>query len=213
VARYRLEARLPHSILRAIKLAAQQKATGSQRSLRKHYVLLDNSVALDSAAEAARERGFLVETARDVVEQPIEAGCAMLLERLLDLRRRQEGRAVCLLSGGEFACPVRGPGEGGRNAESALRWAIEFERLAEAQAGDVHFVALSAGTDGVDGNSPAAGAVADETSTLRARVMKMDARTFLDESNAYAFFQALNDAIVIGPAGTNVRDLRVLLAG
>jgi glycerate-2-kinase len=125
---------------------------------------------------------------------------------------------VCLISGGEFACPVRGGGTGGRNSETALRVAFEFKKvLAEctARAGlvPVHAVALCAGTDGIDGNSPAAGALADETTIACARAQGLDAQMFLDESDAYTLFERLGDAIITGPTGTNVRDVRILLAG
>ena len=76
-----------------------------------------------------------------------------------------------------------------------------------------HAVALCAGTDGVDGNSPAAGALADETTCGRARALGLDAAKFLEESDAYNFFESLGDALKTGATGTNVRDLRVLLAG
>lgn len=211
ITRYSLESKLPVSILRAIKLPVEKEASGSNNALRReHYVLLENSTALESAAEAARIRGFTVEIARDIVGQQIDEGCSLLLSRLYDLRRRTDkGRGVCLISGGEFACPVRGSGIGGRNAESVLRWAIELYERADKKS---HIVALSAGTDGIDGNSPAAGAIADEKSAERARLLNMDARRFLDESDAYTFFQQLNDAIITGPTGTNVRDLRIMLA-
>jgi hydroxypyruvate reductase len=218
IARYKLEARLPESILRAIKQPAGMKEAtrrrGDAETRRKHYVLLDNESALEAAAEAARVRGFAVEIARDVIEQPITEGCSRLISRLFDLRRRtvgEEGR-LCLISGGEFACPVRGRGTGGRNAESALRWAIELDARGVDESSLFHTVALSAGTDGVDGNSPAAGAIADETTVERARHLHLDARGFLDESDAYSFFHALNDSIVTGPTGTNVRDLRIMLS-
>jgi len=101
---------------------------------------------------------------------------------------------------------VRGNGTGGRNSETALRVAFGLEQNAG------HAVALCAGTDGIDGNSPAAGALADETTLTRARAQGLDARRFLDESDAYNFFNTLGDAVVTGPTGTNVRDLRILLA-
>jgi hydroxypyruvate reductase len=214
VALYKLEASLPASILRVIRQPFEKTTAPAEQPLREHYVLLDNESALTSVAEAARERGFTVEIAREVVEQPVEEGCSMLLSKLFDLSRRtgSQGRGVCLVSGGEFACPVRGQGLGGRNAESVLRWSIELERLFKSAQGFSHVVALSAGTDGVDGNSPAAGAICDETTLERARQLNLDAQSFLDESNAYTFFQALNDAIITGATGTNVRDVRIMLA-
>ena len=211
ITRHQLETKLPESILRAVRSPRETTSLSATRPLRQHYVLLDNEHALTSAAEAARSHGFAVEVARDVVEQPIAEGCATLVSRLLR-RRADEERGVCLISGGEFACPVRGRGMGGRNSESALRWAIELDALAKGDGVFPHAVALSAGTDGVDGNSPAAGAVVDETTIERARRLGLDARRFLDESNAYALFDALGDAIVTGPTGTNVRDVRIMLA-
>ena len=73
------------------------------------------------------------------------------------------------------------------------------------------FVALCAGTDGIDGNSPAAGAIVDNTTIARARAIGLDPQDFLNRSDAYSFFVALGDVIATGPTGTNVRDIRILL--
>ena len=70
---------------------------------------------------------------------------------------------------------------------------------------------LSAGTDGIDGNSPAAGAIADETTIPRARELGLDAHQYLARSDSYSFFERLNTLIITGPTGTNVRDLRIFL--
>ena len=103
-----------------------------------------------------------------------------------------------------------------RSAETARRVAFEFEARDEFKttAGRSRTGASAVpGTDGTDGNSPAAGALADATTLSRARALGLDARGFLDESDAYTFFSRLGDAIVTGPTGTNVRDVRILLAG
>jgi len=215
LARYKLAKSLPASILRAIEKPLEEISEApTNHRRREHYVLLDNERALACAAEAARSRGFTVEIAREVSEQPVAEGCSLLVSQLFALSSRTVStrRGVCLISGGEFACPVRGQGRGGRNAESVLRWALEFDARACERQKLSHTIALSAGTDGVDGNSPAAGAICDETTISRARQLNLDAHHFLDESNAYNFFQTLNDAIIIGPTGTNVRDLRIMLA-
>jgi hydroxypyruvate reductase len=110
---------------------------------------------------------------------------------------------------------VRGGGVGGRNSETALRCAFEFEKALRIQDGRTtprRVVALCAGTDGVDGNSQAAGALADDTTLRRASERGLDAAKSLGESDAYTLFEALGDAIHTGPTGTNVRDLRILLA-
>ncbi|HEX7316965.1 MAG TPA: DUF4147 domain-containing protein [Pyrinomonadaceae bacterium] len=217
VARYGLSSTLPAPILRAIEEADAHGHAQPSEARRTFHVLLDNESACEAAVRAARERGFAVEFARDVVEQHVEAGAAELVSRLLSLYEREGARGVCLVSGGEFSCPVRGDGAGGRNSETALRVAFELERLfaeRSTQTGLIprHAAALCAGTDGIDGNSPADGALADETTLARVQAQGLDAQKFLDESDAYTLFKHLGDALVTGPTGTNVRDVRILLA-
>jgi hydroxypyruvate reductase len=238
VERYGLASRLPASILQALEgedarptqsalsntlsradgaSSASERASDGPASLRRHYVLLDNARACAAAAESARGRGFAVEFAHDLSEQPVDEGAAALVSRLAELRRREGAGAggVCLISGGEFACPVSGAGVGGRNSETALRCAFEFEKTWDGgKAGRTPraAVALCAGTDGVDGNSPAAGALADHTTLRRSRERGLDALKFLEGSDAYSFFDRLGDAVITGPTGTNVRDVRILLA-
>jgi hydroxypyruvate reductase len=216
IARYNLAERLPGSILSAIARQRSSKIALPLEPLRRHYVLLTNADAVAGAADAARALGFIVETAEDICEQEIGDGCARLLDRLRDAYRRSAGKLVCLLSGGEFACPLRGAGVGGRNSETALRLALAIGERRDAEhnpAWPAHIVALSAGTDGIDGNSPAAGAVSDHLTLPRAVALGLDARRFLEESDAYSFFAALKDTVQTGATGTNVRDVRVLLAG
>ena len=212
---YETLAKLPFSILKAINDQRPRVQEGRQEIRpRQHYVLLDNHTAIEAAAQTARRFGLLTEIAFDVVEPKIEAGCPLLLSRLETLRSQNNGTqaAVCLISGGEFLCPVRGNGVGGRNAETVLRCAIEIDNQ-DGQLGDARsIVILSAGTDGIDGNSPAAGAIADTTTLKRARALNLDARSFLEASDAFSFFNKLGDTVSTGATGTNVRDLRILLA-
>jgi hydroxypyruvate reductase len=210
IERYNLRTQLPESILRSVK-SDPGSPEDESTALRAHFVLLDNDTALEAAAEAARRRGFATELAEDISDEPIEEGCRQLIERLNTLNDQTKPSAssdtnvACLISGGEFACPVKGDGLGGRNLETALRLAMD-ERLSR------QFVALCAGTDGIDGNSPAAGAIVDSTTRARARALGLDPAAFLDRSDAYSFFVALGDAIATGATGTNVRDVRILLA-
>jgi glycerate-2-kinase len=163
-------------------------------------MLLDNKTALHAAAEKARVLGFATTITTEISEQPTEDGCRQLIEQLKSL----DGPA-CLLSGGEFSCPVRGDGAGGRNLETVLRGAQLLEGVSS------HVVFLSAGTDGIDGNSPAAGAIADETTIATAKSLGLDADDFLERSDSFTFLEKLNATIVTGPTGTNVRDVRILL--
>ena len=111
-----------------------------------------------------------------------------------------------MTTGGELSSPVTGNGMGGRNQAFVL-WAARV--LAER---GIRATVLSAGTDGVDGNSPAAGAIANETTINRAEAHGMDATDFDRRSDSYRFFERLGDLIVTGPTGNNVRDIRMLVA-
>jgi hydroxypyruvate reductase len=215
-ARYQMLADLPASIIKAITSGASLSRTSrSTKQARNHLVLLDNRCALAAADREARRLGLISEVAFDLVELNIEEGCSVLLSRLSELRAKNAGsnQPVCLISGGEFLCPVRGNGVGGRNAETVLRCAIEIDRQGRNLPDEREIVILSAGTDGIDGNSPAAGAIADRSTLRRARALGLDAGSFLNDSDAFSFFDRLGDAIVTGATGTNVRDVRILLAG
>lgn len=186
---YSLDTVLPESIVRAVRNASHTDPVNGS-----HVVLLDNRTAVEAARTKAIELGYECLLRDDINEQPIQEGCDLLL-----------ASPSCAVSGGEFSCPVRGDGRGGRNLETALRCAISLEDQTS------HTVVLSAGTDGIDGNSPAAGAIADETTINRARSLNLDAEQYLARSDSYTFFEQLNDLIVTGPTGTNVRDLRIML--
>lgn len=209
--KYDLERRLPASIREAITNIAARRDVGAARvSIREQHfhVLLDQTHLVRSAMHHAAQRNLKTGDASDLIEQPIGEGTAELVRRLANLRQRgADGNGVCIVSAGEFRCPVRGEGSGGRNSETVLRAVIEAAKSKTLSP----FVVLSCGTDGIDGNSPAAGAIGDETTLLRARERGMDAEDYLRRSDSYTFFQILDDAILTGATGTNVRDLRLLL--
>jgi hydroxypyruvate reductase len=175
---------------------------------RSHHLLLDNRHAMREAKRVA-ERDFrlIVEIAEDLVEGDVETLMQIHIERIAALQNKHRDQAVCLLSGGEVICPVRGPGQGGRNQEFVLRAAIHLQ-----QRGLENVVVLSAGTDGIDGHSPAAGAIADEHTLQRAADKGLSAESHLMQSDSFNFFNPIGDAILTGPTGNNVRDLRILLA-
>jgi hydroxypyruvate reductase len=111
-----------------------------------------------------------------------------------------------LIAGGETTVHVRGSGLGGRNQELALAAAIELD-------GTDDIVVLSAGTDGTDGPTDAAGAIADGTTLTRARALGLDARAFLANNDAYHFFAPLGDLIMTGPTNMNVNDVILTVVG
>ncbi len=173
------------------------------------WTVLSNKVAIDEAAVAATRAGFAVEVDNSCDDWPYDQAAAYLLNRLRELRRNVS--RVCLISGGEVTVTVRNGGIGGRNQQFALACAEQIAGL--------DITILSAGTDGIDGNSSAAGAVVDGSTIVRADA-RADAlvagveavRHALNAFNAYPFFYALGDALVTGHTGNNLRDLRILLA-
>jgi glycerate 2-kinase len=199
IEQYDLKHKLPPSIIKAVQL---NSADRKQETPGSHHVLLGNWTALEAAARKATELGFTCVTRDDIREQPIEEGCELLLSG------RDIGPRFCEISGGEFSCPVRGNGRGGRNLETVLRCAISLNRRSHAY----HTVVLSAGTDGVDGNSPCAGAIADETTIERNWGLRLAPEDYLARSDSYGFFDLFDrNLILTGPTGTNVRDLRIVL--
>lgn len=173
-----------------------------------HHLVMDNRTALDAAATMARERECLVEVDDSPNEEHYRIVADRLLARLFQLAEKFPEQTVCLVSGGEVSCPVTGSGVGGRNQEFVLYAALKIAELKDP----LDVAVLSAGTDGIDGISPAAGAVADRTTVARAEALGLDPKKFLADNDSYSFFAALGDTIVTGPTGTNVRDLRLLLA-
>jgi glycerate 2-kinase len=172
---------------------------------RAHFMLLLGMHDLVHCAHhAAEAEGYvsLCDTAAD--SWPIEKATDHLLAQLEILKKNSCGRPVAIVADGEVSSPVTGNGIGGRNSAFVLAC---VPKIAGKQ-----IAVLSAGTDGIDGNSPAAGAVADGETMSRARAANLDPGDFFRRSDAYNFFTRLDDAILTGPTGNNLRDLRVLLA-
>jgi glycerate 2-kinase len=166
------------------------------------WTILSNQTAVEQAKVAAERAGFAVHVDNSCDDWGYERAAEYLLKCVRELKKKSE--QVCLISGGEVTVKVTNGGIGGRNQQFALACATKI-------TGE-NITVLSAGTDGVDGNSPAAGAVADGTTLERARSKGLDIHAALEKFDAYPFFNALGDAIETGPTGNNLRDLRILLA-
>jgi len=157
------------------------------------------------AAEIAGALGYAVLLDSSCDEQPYEQAAEYLLGRLVEHAAKH--KKACLISVGEVAVTITGAaGRGGRNQQFALHCARELavRRL--------DFTVLSAGSDGIDGHSPAAGAVVDGTSWQRAMEAGVDPAAALMGFDSYPLFETLGDAVVTGPTGNNLRDLRVFLS-
>jgi glycerate 2-kinase len=207
-AKYNLVDQFPNSVADLFRQHALDETPKSDDPAfvrARWWTVLSNKVAIDEAIAAATRAGFAVEVDNSCDDWPSDKAAAYLLNRLRELRSKVS--RVCLISGGEVTVTVRNGGIGGRNQQFALACA--------EQISGHDITVLSAGTDGIDGNSPAAGAVVDGSSLARTRARGdgVEAmRHALTSFNAYPFLDALGDTVITGPTGNNLRDLRILLA-
>ncbi len=208
--RYGMGGRVPASVSERIAAGARGEIPETPKpgdpvfARVRHTIVGSNRLALDAAARHARGLGF-----RTLVLASEISGETREIARMHGAIAREVVRAArpvkppaCIITGGETTVTLQGDGLGGRNQEFALAAAIEI-------AGLPHVVVLSAGTDGTDGPTDAAGAIADGETLRR----NPDARRCLDEHNSYPYFEALGDLLITGPTNTNVMDVHILLVG
>ena len=171
-----------------------------------NYLIGSNTLALRGAAEEAISLGFntLILSSSIVGETREAARFHSAIAKEILSSGNPLPRPACILSGGETTVVLKGHGLGGRNQEFALTGAFEINGLEKV-------VLLSGGTDGTDGPTDAAGAIADHTTIQRARSMGLDPQVYFEDNNDYPFFQRLGDLLFTGPTYTNVMDVRILL--
>jgi hydroxypyruvate reductase len=170
-----------------------------------YFVMLMGTDDLFHPAHFCSEaKGFFTCCDNSTDDWAVERAAAYLLDQLSALQAANPSRPVALIADGEVSSPVAGNGVGGRNSAFVLACVenIVGRRIA----------VLSAGTDGIDGNSVAAGAVADGETLPRAVAAGLDPADAFRRSDAFTFFARLDDAIVTGPTGNNLRDFRILLS-
>jgi glycerate 2-kinase len=204
---YGLMERFPASITKMLRSGALVETPKPRDAVfaRSHWsVLLDSASLEEAAAARATELGWSVEIDNRCDDWSVERAATYLVERLREMRGKRE--RVCLLSAGEITVrvPPDAAGRGGRNQHFALL-------CAEQIAGE-EITVLSGGSDGVDGNSSAAGAVVDGKTVERALLLKHPVTDTLVAFDSYSLLALLGDTVVTGPTGNNLRDLRILLA-
>jgi glycerate 2-kinase len=178
---------------------------GDPAFARAHFSLvLGMHQLFHQAHKTAEAAGCITICDNTTDDWPVEEAAAFLLGQLDALRSAHPERSVCVIADGEVSSPVTGGGIGGRNSAFVLACVEKISGRPIA--------VLSAGTDGIDGNSPAAGAVADGNTLARARALGLDPGDFFRRSDAYSFFRNLSDTVETGPTGNNLRDLRILVA-
>jgi len=203
---FRLLDRLPRSVsdffttppLETPK-SAHPAFSNSQLSL-----LLTSHDLCHAAHHASEAEGFLTCCDNSTDDWPLDRTADYLLNQLAHFRRQNPRERIALIAVGELSSKVTGKGIGGRNSAFAL---ASVEKIAGQR-----IALLSAGTDGIDGNSPAAGAIVDGHTLARAQQLGFSPSDFFAQSDSYTFFHRLGDSIITGPTGNNLRDLRILLA-
>jgi glycerate 2-kinase len=204
---YALRDKFPEAFHRWVARGAipETPKAGDPAFTNAHFSILLGLDNLFHPAHGAAEGTGCISCCDNVTDDwPVERAAEYLLAQLEEVHRNNPKRRVAVIADGEVSSPIRGKGIGGRNAAFVLS-------CVEKIAGK-NIAVLSAGTDGIDGNSPAAGAVADGDTLARAHAAGLDPRDAFQRSDAYTFFNRLDDAIITGPTGNNLRDLRILIA-
>jgi len=170
----------------------------------RNTIVGSNRLALDAARDRARALGFRTLVLSSTIEGETREIARMhaAIAREIAASGQPVKPPACIVTGGETTVTIRGNGLGGRNQEFALAAAIDMAGLRDA-------VVLSAGTDGTDGPTDAAGAIADGQTLER----NGDAARFLADNDSYHYFESLGDLVMTGPTHTNVADVRILLVG
>ena len=188
--------------------SAQAMMQGEEDAFRNSIfeVLLSSHDLVENARIEAEKLGYYIVVDNSCDDWDYAEAARYLMQRFQDLR--VEHPRCCLISGGEVTVTLdRTPGAGGRNQQFALACALELQKYAGQQ-----LVVFSAGSDGIDGNTRSAGAIADPTTVNRAVAFGYQPAEALVEFDACPLFTALGDSVVTGPTGHNLRDLRLLIS-
>jgi glycerate 2-kinase len=189
-------------------VTAAASLTGEEPAFRDSVfeILVSTNDLVENARELARKAGLYAVVDNSCDDWDYAAAARYLLERFHALRAGHP--RLCLISVGEVTVELGpNPGAGGRNQQLALTCALELEK----HQGE-RIAVLSAGSDGIDGNTQTAGAIADPSTAARARAFGYDPVVSLHGFNACPLFTAIGDSIRTGPTGHNLRDLRLLIA-
>jgi hydroxypyruvate reductase len=214
ISNFHLGELLPESIIRHIARGRNGEIPETPKPGDVHFsktvniVVGSNRQAVEAAQRCAESFGYHTLVLSTFIEGETReiAKVHAAIAREILTSGRPIRRPACLISGGETTVTVHGEGKGGRNQEFVLASAIAIQGVEPV-------VIFSAGTDGTDGPTDAAGAICDGRTISRAKALGLDSRAHLYDNNAYPYFAKLNDLVLTGPTNTNVMDLRLVLVG
>ncbi len=212
LARYSLTGKIPDSVREHLTQGRDGKAAETPKPGNPVFERVQNRIvgslsdAFTAAEAEARRKGYPPLVLSSMIQGEAKEVAKVLCSIAREVQRsgKPSPTPVCLLSGGETTVTVRGDGLGGRNMELALAAGISL-------AGASGMLLLSAGTDGNDGPTNAAGAFADGSTISRAAASNRFASEYLARNDSYHFFEQLGDLFITGPTRTNVMDLQILL--
>ncbi len=209
--KYAIRQQVPASVLKLLQDgidgagAETPKADNSVFNQMENIIIASNRLALEAALAVAVEAGMPAEVISSEISGEARDVGRAFARRALEIKNSGAYRKpACLISGGETTVTVRGHGKGGRNTEMALAFAMEVEG-----ADGITF--LSAGTDGNDGPTDAAGAIVNGHTIRYAAEKGLDSVQHLNNNDSYHFFKKLDQLLITGPTGTNVMDMQIVI--
>jgi glycerate 2-kinase len=214
IEKYQMREKIPVSVVELLEKGARGEAEETPKAgdpafqRTQNLVIASNILAVQAAKRKAEELGYkslILSTFVEGETKEVARVHAAVAKEILQTGNPVP-RPACVISGGETTVTIRGKGLGGRNQEFVLAAAIDIDGLENV-------VILSGGTDGTDGPTDAAGAIADGMTKNRALEKGMTAEQYLQENDSYHFFELLGDLLITGPTHTNVMDLRLVMVG
>jgi glycerate-2-kinase len=213
VEKYRLAKKLPKTVMDLLDGGVEGRVADTPKEGSPIFDMVENIIvgsnlkAAQAAEAKANDLGFDTTILSTELQGEASDIARWLAKKAIETKKSLGGKAakkICLISGGETTVTVRGNGKGGRNTELALAFALEVK-------GIKGITLLSAGTDGTDGPTDAAGAIVNGDTISRARSLSLDPVTYLKNNDSYTFFGKTGELLITGPTGTNVMDLQIIL--
>jgi glycerate 2-kinase len=214
IKKYGLEDELPPAIKKHLQDGLNKKVPETPKegdpAFRNvhNFIVANNLKALQAAEKKARELGYNTLILSSCIQGEAREIAKVYAAMAKDIKNHHIpiSPPCIIIGGGETTVAIRGRGKGGRNQELALSFSQEAKGLKNT-------LFISAGTDGIDGFTDAAGAYADGETFFKAKENGLSLKDFLDNNDSYNFFNKLNDLLITGSTGTNVMDMHLLLVG